>query len=126
MRAAAEAHAVLADGLRRLARAHAQLVGLVAGDPDADSRLIDALKTQQQQWLQYTAAECDLTAALRIGAADYWKSEAGYRCRANLTDNRYRTVGHARRCLLRSRESGPAGGMDLERCLTQLSPLGLR
>jgi uncharacterized protein YecT (DUF1311 family) len=111
---------------KRLATTHQKLIDLVESanasfeDSKVDTRLLEALKTQQAAWLNYRDFECELIGSL-TGAGATWKSTYAGECVRNLTDQRLIRVRHAMRCIRRMPEEKRV--FDQQSCLQQLAPL---
>lgn len=121
-------HALRRDAAeRQLASREAELQTLLEGiDRGTHHRLgrvLDALRAQQQPWLQYRRAECELIGSLSMAAAT-WPSTRAVECEANHTELRLRRVRHATRCVQRKLDAGlEADPYELTTCLQQLAPL---
>jgi uncharacterized protein YecT (DUF1311 family) len=109
---------------QRLAQKHNELVKLVASSAPpgiyVDERLVEALKSQQEAWKEYTYGECELIGAL-TGTFGHGPTVWAAQCVANHTDLRLRRVRSAIACI----EKIPADGRNFEQnhCLQQLAPL---
>jgi len=109
------------EGLLR--KRQAELVRLMSAQPDTDTRLIEAVKTQQESWLKYRDGECELIGSLS-GAGGSWPSTFSAECRANLTDQRFRRFNWAIKCWKAVAPSERPSARS--RCLYQLAPLATK
>lgn len=109
---------------RALAAKHDELVRVVATSSTdglaVDSRLLAALKAQQDAWLRYRTDECELIGSL-TGAGGTWPSTWALDCEVKHTRSRLLQVRSAISCI----ENIPALKRIFEQneCLQQLAPL---
>lgn len=109
---------------RALAAKHDELVRVVATSSTdglaVDSRLLAALKAQQDAWLTYRTDECELIGSL-TGAGGTWPSTWALDCEVKHTRSRLLQVRSAISCI----ENIPALKRIFEQneCLQQLAPL---
>jgi len=108
---------------RLLRQRQAELVRLLAAQPDANTRLIKAIQAQQATWLRYRDDECELIGSLS-GAGGSWPSTFSAQCRANLTDQRFRRFNWAIKCW--NAVSAEERRFSGSRCLYQLAPLATK
>lgn len=87
---------------------------------EINQKLVHALKEQQQAWLQYRTAECELIGAL-TGAGGTWPSTYASKCESNQTEQRLLRVRSAIRCIKRMPKQKREFAQN--RCLQQLAPL---
>lgn len=105
---------------------HAELIALLSSSPNhngesiPDSRVISALKAQQDTWMKYRADECELIGSL-TGAGGSWPSTYANECEVNLTDERLRRVKSAIKCI--QKIPLEKRWMEQANCLQQLAPL---
>lgn len=119
---------------QRLARKHAELLALIEQIERPTlgqlGQVLGALKTQQQAWLSYRAAECELIGSLTLSAAS-WPTKYAHQCALNHSELRLRRVRDATRCVRRvTRFDAPSGpgsappdDYAIANCLQQLAPL---
>jgi uncharacterized protein YecT (DUF1311 family) len=111
---------------KTLAQSHTELIRVVSSGsgpnavPLGGERLLSALKSQQEAWLNCRAQECELVGSLS-GAGGAWPSTYATKCEVDRTEQRLRRIRSAIRCV----ESLPMDQRWLEQngCLQQLAPL---
>ena len=87
--------------LIELSKSHEELIDVVKKVKSSDSRLITALKTQNDAWLSYSKQECELVGSLS-GAGGTWPSAYASLCHEKLVKERLQIVKAATNCFQKS------------------------
>ncbi len=110
-----------------LAKEQERLIDLVSKSVDAnsaDERLVNALKALDGSWRQFREAECETFGAL-TGAGGSWPSTYAVECEAAMTEQRFKRVRAANRCIDRTPEAD-RWPFSARHCLNQLLTFNIK